>query len=121
MRVKILKPRPLSGKNTPICVRILQLQISRSQKFHEGEQKHRSVSFYLLLEPAREKFQSYQRCGLRPEGGSSEPHLDLPLCFRQQVTNGSVFLKLTIIFRLKGGGGICHPMTPLDLPLCSPR
>ena len=38
--------------------------------------------FYLLLEPARKKFQSYQRCGLRSEGGSSEPpklHLDLPL------------------------------------------
>ena len=41
---KILKPCPLSSKNMPIHVRILQLQISRSRKFHEGEQKHKSVS-----------------------------------------------------------------------------
>ena len=49
VRAKILKPRPFSGKNTPICVCILQLQISRPWKFHEGEQKHKS--------------------GLTPEGG----------------------------------------------------
>ena len=35
---------PTSHKNTPIRVCILQLQISRSRKFHKGEQKHKSVS-----------------------------------------------------------------------------
>ena len=43
-RVKILSHAHSPVKKTPIHVRILQLEISRSRKFHEGEQKHKSIS-----------------------------------------------------------------------------
>ena len=66
--------------------------------------------FYLLLEPAREKFQSYQRCNLRPGGFVRTPQTppgsapDPDAGFRKlEVT--SVVIKAIIAVTIIAGQG----------------